>query len=343
MCGGLPRLAASFLGGIVEEPYVLQTTPLLVEKIWGGHRLARTFGKSLQTGMEHVGEAWEVADLVEGESAIANGPLAGQSLHAAVDLWGADLVGTASVTQRFPLLVKLLDARDDLSVQVHPGHADLHHFEGAQSKDESWVIVEADPGASILHGLRPGVDTEMLRRGIESGSAVECLRRVEVNVGDVFRVAPGTVHAICAGVCLLEIQEPSDTTFRVYDYDRPGLDGGLRELHVDQAMRIIRCDRQENSGRRRISDDIEVLVDVAAYRIERLTGHCPLVWKVNPASVQVVHVISGCARIDGLHLRRGDTIICPASLGRVHVEQRDPDAVLVVAGLGGYALVDAES
>jgi mannose-6-phosphate isomerase len=252
------------------------------------------------------------------------------------------LIGTAAPIERFPLLVKLLDARADLSVQVHPGHGDLHHFDGAQSKDESWVIVDADPGASILHGLRPGVEPEMLREGIADGTAADCLQRVEVKAGDVFRVAPGTVHAICAGVCLLEIQEPSDTTFRVYDYDRPGLDGEVRELHVDQAMRVIGSERQGDSGRRKISDDLEVLVDVAAYRIERLTGNGSLSWRVNPASAQVVHVISGQARIDGLDLKRGDTIICPASLGSIRVDKRDRDTVLIIAGLGGQVLVDRE-
>lgn len=211
---------------------IYKMRPLLVPRIWGGERLPHTFGGTFD---QPIGEAWLVADLPEGTTFSTEG----QSLSEIV----ADTPGlTGAFGPRFPLLVKVIDAEDDLSVQVHPGAEDAARFEGARSKDESWLVLEARPGASIYLGFRRACTTEEFREALGDGRVTDLLEKVEVAAGDVFRIAPGTVHAIGAGVTLLEVQEPSDTTFRVYDYNRPGLDGKPRTLHVEEALQVARLD-----------------------------------------------------------------------------------------------------
>lgn len=313
--------------------------PKLVPKIWGGRRLGEQFGKEIGEGS--WGEAWEVADLVEGESVVATGQHAGKTLGEVRREFGSALVGSGSPSARFPLLVKILDAAKDLSVQVHPGDQDLHKFDGAQSKDESWLILASEDGA-ILHGCVPGTDRESWETAVRQRNPVPLLRRVEVVPGDLFRVRPGTVHAILEGTALLEIQQPSDTTFRVYDYERPGLDGKPRELHVEQALEVSVTDeielRPEPSRFEAAGLQVEVLVDVPAYRIERLYLDGLAEWSVDPSTPQVIFVRKGKARIDDQNLRAFQTVVVPAAHRRVEIEGQGE---LIIAGLGGKRLVDA--
>jgi mannose-6-phosphate isomerase len=333
----------------MSDFYPLVMQPHLVSKVWGGRRLEKLFGKPLP-GEETYGEAWEVADLEEGQSVVANGPLEGHTLRQVVERWGHELIGERAPGDRFPLLVKLLDARADLSVQVHPGPEDVDlHFPEASSKDECWLILDADAEGSILHGFAEGVDRASFERAVAEDRAVEALRRVRVEAGDIVRVAPGTVHAICGGVSLLEIQEPSDTTFRVYDYDRPGLDGKPRELHLSEAMQVARFGDigPATLAATQYSDIFpghhECLVDADSYRIERLRGVSEAVWRVTPDAPQVLFVERGewSIRSESTEVRLSPytTVVLPASLGRVEVESDRPGGRLVVAGLGGQALV----
>ncbi len=322
-----------------KSPGILPMRPKLVAKVWGGRRLGDVFGKPIGEGS--WGESWEVADLVEGESIVASGPHASKSLGEVRAEFGASLVGTRSPTSRFPLLVKVLDAARDLSVQVHPGEDDLERFEGAQSKDESWLILESDSGA-ILHGCRAGVSSADWEEAVRRRDPVPLLRRVRVQRDDVFRVSPGCVHAILGGTALLEIQQPSDTTFRVFDYERPGLDGKPRELHVDEALEVSVVEEVElrpAPSRFRAGDtEVSVLVDVDAYRIERLEIEDALSWSIDPGSPQVIFVTRGEVVLGDVQLDTYETAIIPAAEGQVQAVGR---ADLVVAGLGGRRLVDA--
>ena len=331
------------------SPHIVRMRPHLVEKVWGGRRLEERFGKKLSPDLSY-GEAWEIADLEQGQSCVDSGPLAGLPLRALAEGWERALVGRkAPRSDRFPLLVKLLDASKDLSVQVHPGPEDAARMEGAHSKEETWLILDVDDGAEIIHGL---VGDEVTRADFQSavsdGKLEELLHRVAVSSGDIVDVVPGTIHAICAGVALLEIQEPSDTTYRVYDYDRPGLDGKPRQLHIDEALKVANLSRSPTVVTRPMptdSEHVDLVTAASSYRIERLQLDKParVSWKVDPDSPQILHVLDGELSVeDGIggqvELQAYQSAIVPALIGSVHAEIRQPTTV-VVAGLAVEELI----
>jgi len=204
------------------EPYPLTFEPILKEKIWGGRTLEQ-FGKQIPEGVS-IGESWELADLPEtiqdGQSVIANGPLAGQPLNTS-----------------FPLLIKFLDACDNLSVQVHPSEAYAASHPEAHLKSEAWIILDTTPEGRMYVGLKEGTTEESLREAIAQDTVLEVLRAIKVEKGACYYLPSGTCHALGAGVLVAEVQTPSDTTFRVWDWGRTG-----RKMHVDQAMECIDFD-----------------------------------------------------------------------------------------------------
>ena len=199
------------------------------------------FGPSLHTLVWGT-EDWEVSAVPSNESVIANGPLAGRTLSDAVSLWGEQLLGRRGMEQgdgAFPLLAKIIDAKNDLSIQVHPNETlaqQRHHCHG---KTEMWFVTGAQPGASLLAGFSKYLPREEYAARVADGTIVDYLARYEVHPGDVFFIPAGRVHAICGGVRLCEIQQSSDITYRLYDYNRPGLDGKPRQLHVAEALDAI--------------------------------------------------------------------------------------------------------
>jgi len=226
-------------------PHPLLLNPILMEKVWGGRRLEK-LGKSLPAGA-NIGESWELADLSStspsgggGQAAmsvIAAGPLTGKSLREALGMWQRAALGSVMLTDSggFPLLVKFLDARENLSVQVHPSATYAAAHKDAHLKTECWYILAAEPGSVIYKGVKPGVTRESFEKKLSSGaSIVEDLVAAPAVVGECHNLPSGTVHALGAGVLVAEVQTPSDTTFRVYDWGRQG-----RELHVKQAMECI--------------------------------------------------------------------------------------------------------
>ena len=323
-------------------PYLFRSEPLLVSRVWGGRRLEELFGKQLP-GPGPFGESWEVADLPEGQSLVGSGPMQGKTLGEVSELWGRELVGTqAPEARRFPLLVKLLDACRDLSVQVHPGPSDLEALPpGARSKDEAWVVLHSD-GGEIIHGLsRDGLSADELRGAAKEGELEGFLERLGVKAGDVVRVSPGTIHAICAGVALLEVQEPSDTTYRIYDYGRPGLDGRPRQLHLEEALQVasLRRSRRVVVSPEALGPGHELLVSAPGYRIERLTtaGPAEWAWAVEEGSAQVLQSFQGALSLTGsqgeeVSLAPFQTVVIPAAAKEIRL-RTSADAVVVVAGL----------
>ncbi len=259
------------------SPYLLTFEPILMEKVWGGRRLER-YGKQLAPGKSY-GESWEVADLAQtavsgggggaARSVIARGALQGQGIGDAVLAWGADLLGDRAWARvkslpggpSFPLLVKLLDAREHLSVQVHPSPAYAAQHADAHLKTESWVVLEAEPvehpkvgGDPLIYtGVKDGVSADTFRSAIASGGVVEHLHAVPAVAGECHTLPSGTCHALGAGVLVLEVQTPSDTTFRVYDWATEYGRGG-RELHVEQALACISFDEPRAPTATRLAD-----------------------------------------------------------------------------------------
>ncbi|MBB6674847.1 type I phosphomannose isomerase catalytic subunit [Cohnella nanjingensis] len=219
------------------KPYPLHFKPEFKERVWGGRALEQ-FGYDVPAGP--IGEGWMIADHANGVSHVLNGELAGQGLDRIREELGASWLGAKaqSGNGRFPLLIKLLDCNDDLSVQVHPNDHYAGLPKGELGKTEMWYVMDAKPDAKIIYGLKPGVDRTAMAQAIEEGRIMDTLQEVSVKAGDTFYIPAGTVHALCAGVLVAEIQQNSDTTYRLYDYDRPGLDGKPRELHIEDSLNV---------------------------------------------------------------------------------------------------------
>ncbi|WP_380163666.1 type I phosphomannose isomerase catalytic subunit [Jannaschia sp. R86511] len=303
-------------------PLVL--TPRLVPKPWGGHRLAG-LGRDLPEGVA-VGESWDVADLDatvtevhDPVTRVAHGPHAGRSL---ADLVASDrdaLLGRTEPTAagRFPLLLKHLDAREHLSVQVHPSAAVLDRLPGAHLKTESWVVVQAEPGAELLLGVVPGTTADDVEAAMGTPALVPLLRRVPARVGDVHHVPAGMLHALGAGVVVAEPQTPSDTTYRVYDW---AVEHGRapRELHREQAMLCLRAEWAVNLDPPAPTTGDGLVVDTPHYRISRSTAplaglhHVPQ--RDHP---RVVVVVTGRMSHDALPapLGAGGVVLLPAHWG----------------------------
>jgi len=207
--------------------YPLTFRPIFKERIWGGRALEQLYGKSLPPKVP-IGESWEISDRPGDASVIANGPLAGKDLRWLMENHERELLGDAkSANGRFPLLIKILDAQEKLSLQVHPPARKAAELKG-EPKTEAWYIADAAPGAELYVGLKRGVTREEFERKIQSGEVAECFHRVPVRAGDTMFLPSGRVHAIGAGLVIFEIQQNSDTTYRVFDWNRVGTDGKPR-------------------------------------------------------------------------------------------------------------------
>ena len=217
-------------------PFIFQ--PIFKERIWGGRAIERLYGKKLPASVP-IGESWEISDRPGDASVIANGPLAGKDLRWLMEHHEHELLGTAkSANGRFPLLIKILDAQEKLSLQVHPPAHKAAELKG-EPKTEAWYIADAAPGAELYVGLKNGVTRAEFETKIKTGAVAECFHRVPVKAGDTMFLPSGRVHAIGAGLVIFEIQQNSDTTYRVFDWNRVGLDGKPRDLHVAESLTSI--------------------------------------------------------------------------------------------------------
>ena len=301
-------------------PSVLTFAPILVPKVWGGRRL-QAFGKQLPAGVD-IGESWEVADLPDGGpvSVVDEGPLAGYTLRKMLDTHQTDVMGSVSLdaSGRFPLLIKFLDARANLSVQVHPDQAWVEAHPGDHLKSEAWLVLEADDGGLIYAGLTPGTRADELAEAVADGNVVELLRSVPAQPGDCHTLVSGTCHALGAGVLVAEVQTTSDTTFRVYDWDRTG-----REIHVDQALACIDVDAAPPCVERTpLPTGIEerLIAETDWFTMHRIAAAGGTWTRHGTDRPSVLMCIAGEARIGEVMLRRGRTGLVPACAGDVQVD-----------------------
>lgn len=317
--------------------YPLKFHPRFVEKMWGGRKIETVLGKTLPAG-KRIGESWELFDFPPGvvdgsgewvSSAIANGPLAGRSLHWAVGELGKQLHGDAPLTSagQFPILIKFLDAREDLSVQVHPDEEFARKNPGAHLKSEAWYVMENDPGARLFKGVVSGTTQQSFRRAIDRGVVEEHLTVIPTEPGQCFYLPSGTVHALGAGMLVAEVQTPSDTTFRVYDFNRVDPSTGkLRTLHVEQAMQCIEFE-SESVQEAPASAKPGLLVDCDYFRMNRLqftsgerkslaSGE-PIVWIVLEGEGELS--AGGGGEIP-TPFRKGETILFPAAIEKPQVK-----------------------
>ncbi len=315
-------------------PFVFK--PIYKEKVWGGRTLEK-LGHTLPGGPDTpIGESWELADLAQTSvsgggggaerSVIANGPLAGETLSDVIRKGGADVLGDLPLTDDggFPILLKFLDARQHLSVQVHPSPAYAAKHDDAFLKSEAWYVLAADPGAVIYKGVKPGVTPDQFRQAIDDNGVEALMIAVPVKPGDCHYLPSGTCHALGAGVLVAEVQTPSDTTYRVYDWGRPRNTG--RELHVEQAMQCITFGPPDvkkyelNTKLDGAFGPITKLVTCEYFRIDRYrvqeTGEHPLDY-AQPAIWMVLDG-GGTISCDGapdVTYKRGQTLFLPPARG----------------------------
>lgn len=219
--------------------YPLKFEPILKEKVWGGSKLHTSLNK--KEG-ERIGESWELSGVPDSVSIVANGSLQGKNLNELITEYQEKLIGKQVFEQfgnQFPLLFKFIDAAEDLSVQLHPNDALAQARHNSFGKTEMWYILEAESNARLIVGFNAEIDEKSYQKYLSENNITNVLNSESVVKGDTFFIAPGTVHAIGGGILLAEIQQTSDITYRIYDWDRPGLDGKLRELHNDLAVDAI--------------------------------------------------------------------------------------------------------
>jgi mannose-6-phosphate isomerase len=295
---------------------LLRFRPLYQERVWGGRALEEAFGRALPAGPP-IGESWEIVDRPEAQSVVAGGDLDGLTLREAIERHGADVMGPKwPSARRFPLLVKWLDCRERLSLQVHPPAAVAAELKG-ESKTENWYIAHTVQGAQLIVGLKKGVGRAQFEKAIASGKLEECVHRFPVAVGDSILVQSGLVHAIDAGNLILEIQQNSDTTYRVYDWGRVGLDGKPRQMHIAESLRSIDWDAYEPTPVR-AAPTSGVIADCDSFRIRRVVlgpgERLSLAAKEQP---RVVSLVSGAASVSpspggaSAPLERGCNVLLP--------------------------------
>lgn len=221
--------------------YPLKFKPIFKERIWGGRKLETMFHKNLPAGL-NIGESWELSGMEGDESVVENGPLAGKTLNEVLAEYKGELVGEAVYAKygnHFPLLIKFLDAQDDLSIQVHPNDKIAKEKHNSYGKTEMWYVVDAEPGAQIVLGFNKPMNPTLLRESILNKTLEEHLNYVPVKKGDAFFIPAGLVHAIGKGIVIAEIQQASDITYRLYDYNRVDKNGNERELHVEDGIGAV--------------------------------------------------------------------------------------------------------
>lgn len=286
--------------------------PVYRTRVWGGRTIATALGRALP-GADPIGESWEIVDRPEAQSVVASGPLAGKTLREVVRAHAPALLGPAWDPERpFPILVKWLDCRERLSLQVHPKKAVAARL-GGQSKTENWFIAACEPGASIIAGLAAGVSRERFREAIDRGSVEECVRRVTVQAGDSVLVESGTVHAIEAGNLILEVQENSDTTYRVHDWGRVGLDGKPRELHIRESLESIDFSAAPPTVVKSAAAPA-LLATCSEFTLRRVPAAAGEAVEFRPGEqCRIFHVIEGAFRFGdtGIVATRGDNFLVP--------------------------------
>ena len=319
--------------------YPLTFKPIFKERVWGGRRIEELYGKPLPPGRP-IGESWEISDRPGDVSVIENGPLAGRDLHWLVTHHAAELFGP-SITPapaHFPWLIKILDAQDKLSLQVHPP-SEIATELGGEAKTEMWYVAAATPTADIFAGLKRGVTRTEFERRTADGSVAECFHRIVIKPGDCMLLRSGRVHALGAGSVIFEIQQNSDTTYRVFDWNRVGLDGKPRELHVAQSMRSIDFDDFEPAlvepkfestpaGR------VRPLVDDPLFRVDQLAIRAGQVLALEAGMLQVIGLLLGTAAIEistgQVTLGAGQFALVPASVADVRLVAGGPVELLRV-------------
>ena len=321
--------------------YPLKLTPIYKQMLWGGNRLSTIYGRDLP--YEKTGESWDISCRPGEMGIIENGPAAGQALAEYIARDRTGVLGTRLANcARFPLLVKLIDANDNLSVQVHPRDDYAAAQGGADTgKTEMWYILTPPTCGQLIIGLKPGTTPQALRTAHESGTVEDCLNRLPVSAGDIVNIPAGLVHALTPGVMVAEVQQNSDITYRLYDYNRLGLDGKPRDLHIQDAIAVADFEGKipiATTPGLAVKHGDSTLTYVIAnkyFAIIKYQLGGPLTETSNPAAFCVFTCVEGEAEVlagqgrHGVRLRAGCSVLLPAGLGAYILRPTGGRAVLI--------------
>ena len=304
------------------KPIKLQ--PVFKEIIWGGNRLKTDYNK--QSELDKIAESWELTVRDDGMNTIVGGEFDGMTLEEYIDKNGFEVV-TNKKLDRFPLLIKFIDAEDNLSIQVHPDDKYALEKSNSLGKTEMWYVIDAKPGAKLVYGLKSDCTVDDMKKAIENGTVEEMLNFVNVQKGDVFFIPSGLVHAIGAGILLAEIQQNSNITYRVYDYNRLGKDGKPRELHVDDALNVIVNRTEEEIDKIRYSTNVKnnnLLASCEFFSVKKFFIDAPCEFSANAESFNSILCLDGCGEIvfdeKSYPILKGDSYFIPANLGKYVVQ-----------------------
>ncbi len=303
--------------------------PQFVEKIWGGRKIQDFLGKELPDRAEY-GESWEISEVEDKVSVVKNGSLKNKSLTELIGTYKEDLLGSKVISKygdKFPLLIKFLDAQKDLSIQVHPNDA-LAKSKGQEyGKSEMWYILQAEKNATLFKGFKPGVDKNSFLESAKNSNTTDLLNSVDVNVDDVFYIPAGTVHNIGKGILLAEIQQSSDATYRIFDFERKGTDGQKRDLHLEpasEALNFNALDQAKKNFERKINQKT-VLIESKHFITSRFTinGQYKIEYPEKD-SFRIFICVHGKGTLSGnfesIDLKIGDTLLIPASINSLIFE-----------------------
>ena len=303
----------------------IKLNPAFKDYLWGGTKLRDEYGKKCD--LDKVAESWELSCHKDGCSVVADGEYAGLTLPQYIEKAGKAVLGTdCEKFEYFPILIKLIDAKQNLSVQVHPDNDYAMRVEGEYGKTEMWYVVDCEPGAGLLYGFKHEISKEEFRRRIEDNTLLEVTNRVEVHPGDVFFIEAGTLHAIGEGILIAEIQQNSNTTYRVYDYGRVGADGKPRQLHIEKAIDVTRlapatrpCGRPQTKPEAFDGGSVLPLASCDYFTVKEMevTSHAALM--ADEKSFHSLLLLDGSLTLsmggEKLEMKKGDSVFVPAGSG----------------------------
>lgn len=298
--------------------------PAFQDYLWGGTKLRDVYGK--RCDFDKVAESWELSTHPAGESTLAGGERDGLPLGQYFQQFPQALGKNAAAFESFPVLIKLIDAKEPLSIQVHPSDEYALRVEGEYGKTEMWVIVDCDPGAFLYFGVNRPVSKEEFRQRIENTTVLEVLNKVEVHPGDVFFIQSGTIHAIGAGILICEIQQNSNCTYRVYDYDRRGADGKPRPLHIDKALDVCTLEPSDTASHLGpvlscAGGTAQKLGECAYFSTQKLRVEEALTLEAGEESFLSLVCVEGggllCGPENTLEFTAGESLLVPAGTGKV--------------------------
>lgn len=304
--------------------YPMKLIPATVEAVWGGTRLMD--GKWNKKGVgANIAESWELACHEKGESMIVNGEFSSRKLSGVL-LDNPDFLGKKGKEfSFFPILVKLIDSKDNLSIQVHPNDEYAMRVEGEYGKTEMWYIVDAKKGGGVYCGFKEPISKEQLAKALAEGKITDYLNFIEVKRGDCLFIPAGTVHAICGGILLCEVQQNSSITYRLYDYDRVDGNGNKRQLHIDKAIEVTDTSKvvKANENSEKIDENTLMLASCKYFTASEITCNEEYTFEVDEDSFVSLTVVDGSGAIMAngscITLDLGDTVFLPAGLGKVDI------------------------